>query len=135
MNQATISGRLARDPEIKYTGTGKAVANFTVAVNRGKQIEGAKEVADFIPVVAWSKLAEFVGNTLSKGNEVLVSGRIQTRTWETQDGQKRYVTEIVAEIIAPQFGIAQQIVQGAGQADAAKAFGGQVFPPEEEIPF
>jgi single-strand DNA-binding protein len=137
MNQCTIIGRLAANPEVRYTKTGKAVSNFTVAVNRGGNVnEGEREPADFIPVVAWEKLAEMCGNNLAKGSRVFVQGRLQIRSYETQDGQKRKVSEIVADIVAQNFETAQRGAQSAGQADAAKAFGGrEVFPDDEQIPF
>jgi single-strand DNA-binding protein len=137
MNQCQFIGRLTADPEVRYTKTGKAVASFTIAVNRNSYSDySMKEPADFIPVVAWEKLAEMCGNNLQKGSRVFVQGRLQIRSYETQDGQKRKISEIVADIVAQNFETAQRGAQSAGQADAAKAFGGrEVFPPEEEIPF
>lgn len=95
MNKAILVGRLAQDPEVRYTQSGKAVASFNLAVNR----YGQKDSADFIPIVAWEKLAEVIGNNLKKGGQVLVEGRMQVRSYETQDGQKRYVTEVIAQNI------------------------------------
>lgn len=144
MNQVVLVGRLARDPEVRYTKTGKAVATFTVAVNRNSPMAqrdlNEKEPADFIPVVAWDKLAEMCGNNLAKGSRVFVQGRLQVRSYETQDGQRRWVTEVVADLVAQNFesegSRASAPVGRPGTADAAKAFGGRdVFPPEEEIPF
>lgn len=144
MNQVVLVGRLARDPEVRYTKTGKAVATFTVAINRNAPMAqrdlNEKEPADFIPVVAWDKLAEMCGNNLAKGSRVFVQGRLQVRSYETQDGQRRWVTEVVADLVAQNFESegprASAPVNRPGTADAAKAFGGRdVFPPEEEIPF
>jgi single-strand DNA-binding protein len=100
MNTVQILGNLARDPEVRYTNTGKAVATFTVAAsNTYLDSEGqAKEQTAFINCVAWGKLGESVGN-LRKGNRAFVEGRLQTRSYETADGQKRYVTEVVAGFI------------------------------------
>ena len=95
MNKVILVGRLAQDPEVRYTQSGKAVASFNLAVNR----YGQKDSADFIPIVAWEKLAEICGNNIRKGNQILVEGRLQIRPYETQDGQKRRVTEIVAQNI------------------------------------
>ena len=95
MNKVILVGRLAQDPEVRYTQSGKAVASFNLAVNR----YGQKDSADFIPIVAWEKLAEVIGNNLKKGSQVLVEGRMQVRSYETQDGQKRYVTEVIAQNI------------------------------------
>lgn len=97
MNKANILGRLTKDPELRYTQTGLANATFTLAVNRNfKNADGNYE-ADFIPVVVWRGLAEMLANNLKKGSRVCVSGRIQTRSYDDNNGNKRYVTEIVAE--------------------------------------
>lgn len=141
MNSVVLVGRLPRDPEVRYTKTGKAVASFTVAVSRypGMQRDpNQKEPTDFISVVAWGRLAEMCGNNLAKGQRVFVQGRLQVRSYETQDGQKRWVSEVVADIVAQNFESDERTPSsGAGTrtVDAAKTFGGEVFPPEEEIPF
>lgn len=98
MNKAVLIGRLTRDPELRFTaGSGIAVTTFTLAVDRNfKNKEGQRE-ADFIPIVVWNKLAEIIANNVTKGRLVAVSGRIQTRSYEGNDGQKRYVTEVVAD--------------------------------------
>ena len=90
MNKVLIVGRLTRDPEVRYTQSGKAVASFTVAVNR--RFGSGNQTADFIPVVAWEKLAEIVSAHIQKASQVLVEGRLQVRNYEAQDGSKRYVT-------------------------------------------
>ncbi|OPX46374.1 single-stranded DNA-binding protein A [Ruminiclostridium hungatei] len=90
-------GRLTKEPELRYTtGNNTAVASFTLAVNRRFAQEGQPK-ADFINVVAWSKTAEFVGKYFTKGIQVAIVGRIQTRTWDDNEGKKHYVTEVVAE--------------------------------------
>lgn len=97
MNKIILLGRLTADPEVKYTNTGKAVAQFTLAVNRPiKNAEGNYE-ADFINVVVWNKTAEVVGNHIQKGQRLLVEGRLQIRNYTAQDGSKRYVTEVIAD--------------------------------------
>ena len=100
MNTVQILGNLARDPEVRYTQSGKAVATFNVAAsNTFTSSDGeTKEQTAFINCVAWGKLGESVGN-LRKGNRAFVEGRLQTRSYETQDGQKRYVTEVVANFV------------------------------------
>ena len=100
MNTVQILGNLARDPEVRYTQSGKAVATFTVAASNTyiDSNNETKEQTAFINCVAWGKLGESVGN-LRKGNRAFVEGRLQTRSYETQDGQKRYVTEVVANFI------------------------------------
>ena len=92
MNKVILVGRLTRDPDIKSTTTGKAVANFTIAVDRRfKNKDGQKEV-DFVPIVVWGQQAEFVGKYIGKGRQVALSGRLQVRTYEANDGQKRWIT-------------------------------------------
>ena len=138
MNKVIIVGRLTRDPEVRYTQSGKAVASFTVAVNRRFSRSDQQNTADFIPVVAWEKLAEICGNNLIKGSQVLVEGRLQVRNYDAQDGSKRYVTEIVAQEIEfmggkPNRGPEDQ-ASAAPATGGADSFGSQVF-PDEEIPF
>lgn len=97
-NKVELIGNLTRDPELRYTPTGTAVATFSVATNRSFVSEGErKEEVDFHRIVAWSKLAELCSQLLKKGNKVFVSGRLQNRSWEAQDGQTKQVTEIVIE--------------------------------------
>src|SRR5689334_8289753 len=96
-----IIGNLGRDPEMRYTPSGQAVTQFTVAVNRNyKDQQGERqEETEWFRVVAWGQQAEFAAEYLRKGAKVYVEGRIQTRQWEGQDGQKRYTTELVANTI------------------------------------
>jgi single-strand DNA-binding protein len=138
VNKVILVGRLAQDPEVRYTQSGKAVASFNIAVNR---FGGQKESTDFIPIVAWEKLAEICGNNLTKGRRILVEGRLQIRSYEATDGQKRRVAEVVAQNI--EFLDSRQSSPGTpGNAPAAatgsqhdaSSFGNDVF-PEEEIPF
>ena len=96
MNKAILLGRLTKDPEVKYTQSGKAVASFTLAIDRRKGANGEKQ-ADFIACVAWEKLAETIGNYCGKGQQIAVEGRIQSRSYDAQDGSKRYVTEVVVQ--------------------------------------
>ena len=97
MNKTILMGRLTKDPDIRYTsGNNTAVANFTLAVNRRFAREGQPQ-ADFINIVAWDKSAEFCGKYFTKGLQVVVVGRIQTRTWDDNEGKRHYVTEVVAE--------------------------------------
>ena len=92
MNTVVLIGRLVRDPELKFTQSGKAVCSFTLAVDKPF---GDKE-ADFIPIVVWQKLAETCANHLNKGRLVAVEGRLQIRNYETTDGQNRRIAEVVA---------------------------------------
>ena len=93
LNQCNFIGRLGRDPETRYTQSGKAVASFSIACSEKRGGEGATE---WVNVVAWEKLAEICGQYLVKGSLVFISGRIQTRKWQDQNGNDRYTTEIVA---------------------------------------
>ena len=97
MNKVFLIGRLTRDPELRYTGNNTAVASFTIAVNRSFTNQQGEREADFINIVVWRKQAENVKNYLSQGSQVAVEGRLQTRNYEDKDGQKRYVTEVVAD--------------------------------------
>lgn len=98
MNKIILMGRLTRDPETRYTQTNNTlVASFTLAVNRRFVRQGEERQADFIPVVAWSKLGEFCSKYFKKGQQVGVIGRIQTRNWEDENKVKHYITEVVAE--------------------------------------
>ena len=101
MNSVQLLGNLARDPELRFTKIGRAVATFTVAATN-TYIDSAtnetKEQTAFINCVAWGKVGEQVAN-YKKGNRLFVEGRIQTRSYETQDNQKRYVTEVVAGFV------------------------------------
>ncbi len=97
-NRVELIGNITRDPELRYTPQGNAVVTFSIATNRTFISDGEKkEEADFHKVVAWNKLAELCSQLLKKGNRVFVSGRLQNRTWEGQDGQQRNSTEIVIE--------------------------------------
>lgn len=97
MNKIILLGRLSKDVEVRYTQANNTmVASFTLAVNRRFKQEGQPD-ADFINIAAWSKLAEFCSKYFKKGQQVSIVGRLQTRTWEDENGQKRYVTEVVAE--------------------------------------
>ena len=98
LNKVILIGNLTRDPEMRYTPQGTAVASFVVATNREWTINGEKkEAVDFHNIVAWNKLAEICGQLLKKGTKVYVEGRLQTRDWTDKDGIKRYKTEIVIE--------------------------------------
>lgn len=95
MNAWVGIGRLTRDPDVKYTQSGKAVARFNLAIDRRRSADAEKQT-DFIPCVAWEKTAEVIAQYVSKGQKIAVEGRIQTRSYE-QDGRKVYVTEVVVQ--------------------------------------
>ena len=96
MNKIMLLGRLVRDPEVRYTTTGKVVCQFTLAVDRPFTNQDGQREADFINIVVWGKTAELCGNSLMKGHRVLVDGRLQIRSYDGKDGNKHYVTEVVA---------------------------------------
>ena len=108
LNKVLLIGNLTRDPELRYVPSGTAVATFTVAVNRvyTSQAGEKKEEVAFIKIVVWGRRAEVCGEYLSKGSPVFIEGRLQSRSWEGQDGQKRSATEVIADNV--------QFLRGAG---------------------
>lgn len=126
MNHWAGIGRLTRDPEVRYTQSGKAVASFTLAIDRRRGADG-KQQADFIPCIAWEKTAEVISKYATKGQKIAIEGRIQTRSYDAQDGSKRYVTEAVVNNMEFCGKKGDNAGQGAGSS-----------PPDvqgEEIPF
>lgn len=133
MNKVVLLGRLTKDPDVKYTQTGKVVTQFTLAVDRPFKDAGGNKEADFIPVVVWGKAAELVGNSCQKGHRLLVEGRLQIRSYDAKDGTKRWVTEVIANSV--------EFIER--KADAAASAGdkggfesfGHAVPFDEDIPF
>ncbi|MBE7002636.1 MAG: single-stranded DNA-binding protein [Ruminococcaceae bacterium] len=130
LNHITIMGRLTRDPELRRTGSGIAVASFTVAVDRdfGKNESGERET-DFIDCVAWRQTGEFVSKYFTKGSMAVVSGRLQIRGWTDKDGNKRRSAEVVADNVY--FGESKRGNEGGNSAFAsapAPSFGGYSAP-------
>ena len=140
LNHIVIMGRLTRDPELRRTGTGTAVASFTVAVDRdfGGRDGGEKET-DFIDCVAWRQTGEFVSKYFTKGSMIVVSGRLQIRSWNDKDGNKRRTAEVVADNVY--FGESKRSTEGnayssnsygnnnyGGNAYSAPSFGGYSAP-------
>ena len=97
MNLVVLIGRLVADPELRYTQAGVPVASFRLAVDRPFTNEQGERETDFLPVIAWRNLAEIIAHNLTKGRLVAVQGRIQTRSFQAQDGTTRWVTEVVAD--------------------------------------
>jgi len=97
MNRIILIGRLTRDVELRSTNSGKSVASFTVAVDRPFKSQNGDKETDFINIVAWGKLADLCDSFIGKGRLVAVSGRLQIRSYEDREGNKRYVTEVVAD--------------------------------------
>lgn len=139
MNKVILMGRLTRDPEVRYTQTGKVVCQFTLAVERPFSNQEGQREADFIPVVVWGKIAELCGNSLTKGQRALVDGRLQIRSYDAKDGTKRWVTEIIANSVE----FIERKASGSGAAASAGETGaksemesfGSAVPFDEEIPF
>jgi single-strand DNA-binding protein len=131
MNKVIIVGRLTRDPEVRYTQSGKAVTSFSVAVETGF---GENKRTDYVPVISWEKLSEVCGNNLTKGRRILVEGRLQIRDYE-KDGQKRRSADVVAQNV--EF-LDNKQIRGTQTPSTSgydiSSFGTEVF-PEEEIPF
>ena len=122
MNKVILMGRLTRDPEVRYTQTNNTlVASFSLAVNRRFARQGEERNADFFNVVAWSKTGEFCSKYFKKGQQVGVIGRLQTRTWDDQNGTKHYITEVVAE--EAYFADSKRDGAGAGDSAFDSAFG------------
>ena len=133
MNKVILMGHLTRDPEVRYTQTGKVVCQFTLAVDRPFANQEGQREADFIAIVVWGKIAELCGNSLTKGQRALVDGRLQIRSYDAKDGTKRWVTEIIAnsvEFIERRSDTAKP----TGEKSEMEAFG-QAVPFDEEIPF
>ena len=125
LNHITIMGRLTRDPELRRTGTGTAVASFTVAVDRDfSGRDGGERETDFIDCVAWRQTGEFVSKYFTKGSMIVVSGRLQIRNWNDKDGNKRRTAEVVADNVY--FGEAKRGDNAA--AAPAPSFGGYSAP-------
>lgn len=131
-NRAILMGNLTRDPELRYIPNGSAVTNLRLAINRTykSQTGEQKEEVTYVGVVVWGKQAETCAEYLSKGSPVFIEGRLQSRQWETEDGQKRSILEVVADRV--QF-LGRKKAEGPGQAPEA------ALPPqaeaEDDIPF
>ena len=129
LNHIVIMGRLTRDPELRRTGTGVAVASFSLAVDRDfSPRDGGERETDFIDCVAWRQTGEFVSKYFTKGRMAVVSGRLQIRSWTDKDGNKRRTAEIVADNVY--FGDSKREGEGGGSYNAAPApsYGGYAAP-------
>jgi single-strand DNA-binding protein len=135
VNKVILVGHLGADPEVRYTPSGRAVANFSLATTeRFTNKEGEKEErTEWHKIVAWARLGEICGEYLTKGSQVYIEGRLQTRNWEDRDGNKRYTTEIVAQ--------AMQMLGGSkkgGEAASVEESHPSEEPvsiPDDDIPF
>ena len=143
MNKVILMGRLARDPEVRTTQSGRQVARMTIAVDRRinrANIQPGQQTADFISLVAWERTAEFAGHYLAKGRQILVEGRIQTGSYEAQDGTKRYTTDVICERIEFADGKRDENAAGRSEWTPAKAQDDgdkteHLTPTDDDIPF
>lgn len=138
MNKVILMGRLTKDPELRYTSTNNtAVCSFTLAVNRRFQRQGEERQADFIQIVAWDKHGEFCGKYFKKGMQVVVTGRIQTRTWDDTEGKRHYVTEVVSEeaYFADGKRDGEMPAKPAGGQSTDQAEGFYPLEEDDELPF
>lgn len=144
MNLVVLIGRVVGPPELRYTPGGKAVCQFTLAVDRRSGKKTQEKECDFIPIVAWEKLAEICNQYLTKGKQVAIQGPLRTRSYETQDGQKRKAFEVVANEMQMLGGKTE--AEGGGQQQqrqqqqAPGGWGNDNIPPADdlsvdEIPF
>ncbi|MDQ7827372.1 MAG: single-stranded DNA-binding protein [Armatimonadota bacterium] len=131
LNRIILIGRLTRDPELRYVPSGQPVASFTLAVDRPFTNQAGERETDFIDVVAWRKLADQVAQHLTKGRLVAVEGRLQIRSYETQEGQKRKVAEVVADAVRFLDRKAAPVAAGA----VAAAEEGEEFGGADDVPF
>jgi len=131
LNKVMIIGNLGGDPEMRYTANGNAVTNFTVATNREYTTGDGerRQETEWFRVVTWNRLAEICSQYLAKGRQVYVEGRLQTRSWEGQDGATRYTTELIANEV--------KFLGGGNRQQGESAEGQeQFFPPEpDDLPF
>ena len=130
VNKVILIGNLGRDPELRYTQSGQAVANFSIATseNWNDKSSGERvERTEWHRIVAWGRTAELAAQYLSKGRTVYVEGRLQTRSWEDRDGNKRYTTEVVAQTV-------QFLSGGRGGGGGAGGFGGPPPPGDADAP-
>jgi single-strand DNA-binding protein len=125
-NTVTLVGNVTRDPELRYTTGGRGVASFGMAVNRRYQANGEwQEQTSFFNVVAWGTLGENAAACVTKGTRLVVFGRLEQRSWETQDGEKRTVVEVIADELGPSLRWAQaQVEKTARTGDGGGGFGG-----------
>ncbi|WP_392888770.1 single-stranded DNA-binding protein [Eubacterium limosum] len=135
MNKVILVGRLTRDPELRTTGSGKSVATFSLAVDRRYKAEG-QPTADFFNIVAWGKQAETICQYLDKGRQIALTGRLQSRSYDAQDGTKKYVTEVILEefdFIGSKNDSAPQNSQPQEDMDLGEDF--HLMADDDEVPF
>lgn len=134
MNKVILIGRLCAKPEAATTQSGIVRSNFRLAVNRRYKNDAGNYDADFLPIVAWRQTAEFCNKYLDKGRQVAVEGSIQTRSYDAQDGSKRYVTEIIADNVEA-LGSAEKAPEAASEQPAAEAKDFVEVEDDDDLPF
>lgn len=147
MNKIILLGRLVKDPEVRVTPTDRTVCTFTLAVDRPFSGKDGKREADFINIQTWNKTAELIGNYVSKGQRLLVEGRLQIRSYDGKDGNRHWVTEVIAnnvEFVERKADSANRHIAPAGDVGAAPSAGaaksdmsglGTSVPFDEDVPF
>ena len=137
LNKVILIGNLGRDPELRYTQSGQAVANFTLATNESWTNRNGEreEHTEWHRIVAWAKLAEICGEYLSKGKQVYVEGRLQTREWEDKEGNKRHTTEIKADKLLMLGSRGDPVSQAPDDAGRGGGHGDPAPPAGDDIPF
>src|SRR5687768_17011606 len=127
LNNVLLMGNLTRDPELRYIPSGSAVTSFTVAMNRVYKLQPGekREEVSFVRVVVWGRMAENCGEYLKKGSPVFVEGRLQSRSWDGQDGQKRNTLEVIANNV--------QFLRGGSGGGKDREAGGEATGGKEEI--
>ena len=134
-NTVTLVGNITRDPELRFTPSGQAVATFGMAVNRRYQKNGQwEEQTSFFNVTAWGTLGENASNSLNKGARIVVSGRLEQRSWETQEGDKRSVVEVVADEIGPSLRWATVAITKNERREGGESSGGGAGRPASNEP-
>lgn len=133
MNKIILIGRLTKDPELRYTPNGAAVCTFTLAVDR--PFSGDKKEADFINIVVWNKAGENAAKYLAKGRQAAIEGRLQIRTYDGDDGKKRWVSEVVADRVEFLGGNSSGGNGSTKKADDLEDFGYEMQFDESEVPF
>lgn len=128
LNRVTIAGRMARDPELRRTNTGAAVASFTLAVDRNFKSQNGERLTDWIDCVVWKGTAEFVARYFRKGALAIVDGRLQVRDWTDLDGNKRRSYEVIAETV--HFGGSKREGDGGYQSPGYSTSGGYTAPQD-----
>jgi len=147
-NKVILVGNMTADPELKQTTSGTSVCSFSIAVNRRfTKGEQGQQTVDFINIVAWRERAEFVSRYFKKGNPILVCGQLQTRTWNDNQGQKRYATEVIADEVtfvgpassngapAPQGGAYTPEAYATPSFNSASSASFEEIPGDDSLPF